>query len=280
MTGTDKNRQSWSVYADGACAPTNPGPCAWGTVVLGPETEPKFNSGFIGHGTNQIAELTAAIHGLAQVPKGAFVELVSDSKYVLNGLTIWRAGWQRNGFKNSKKEVIANLKLWQALYEVADTCQLTTRWVKGHSGDHFNERADSLATEALAKNKSLELCSASFKEPATGLSAEVANAISALSFVWESMHRGLNPFCNENGRHAGSSLQVFALKKPGQEPQCHIQWRDLQVTMGYTWPHNGSISRMISSTELKSFLLEGTSELVSLSVPLQDGGAPNVPQLN
>ena len=105
--------------------------------------------GFIGPGTNQIAELTAAIEGLSLVPLGAPVELVSDSLYVLKGLTEWRSGWERNGWKNSKKEPVANLELWKALFLVADDRRVTTRWVKGHNGDHYNERADALANKAL-----------------------------------------------------------------------------------------------------------------------------------
>ena len=83
----------WVAYTDGACAPSNPGPAAWGAVVIAPDGgEVAAHSGFIGHGTNQIAELTAAIEGLTRIPEGAAVELVSDSQYVLKGMTEWRAG--------------------------------------------------------------------------------------------------------------------------------------------------------------------------------------------
>jgi ribonuclease HI len=105
--------------------------------------------GFIGPGTNQIAELTAAIEGLALVPPGAAVELVSDSQYVLKGLSEWRAGWERKGWRNSKGDVVANLALWKTLFALADARKLTTRWVRGHNGDPYNERADALANQAL-----------------------------------------------------------------------------------------------------------------------------------
>ena len=76
----------WVAYTDGACAPSNPGPAAWGAVVIAPDGgEVAAHSGFIGHGTNQIAEITAAIEGLSRTPEGAMVELVSDSQYVLKG---------------------------------------------------------------------------------------------------------------------------------------------------------------------------------------------------
>jgi ribonuclease HI len=140
----------WIAYTDGACAPSNPGPAGWGAVLIEPGgSSPTEHYGFIGHGTNQIAELSAAIEGLARVPAGAAVELVSDSQYVLKGLSEWRAGWERKGFRNSKGDVVANLDLWRRLFALADDRQVSVRWVRGHNGDHFNERADALANTAL-----------------------------------------------------------------------------------------------------------------------------------
>jgi ribonuclease HI len=140
----------WTAYTDGACAPSNPGPAGWGAVVIAPDgTTETDHYGFIGHGTNQIAELTAAIEGLSLVPAGAEVELVSDSQYVLKGLMEWRSGWERRGFRNSKGEAVANLALWKRLFAVADARHVSTRWVRGHNGDPHNERADALANKAL-----------------------------------------------------------------------------------------------------------------------------------
>ncbi len=140
------------AYTDGACAPSNPGPAAWGAVVLNPAGEPVHaTGGFIGPGTNQIAEITAAIEGLALTPEGAAVELVSDSQYVLKGLSEWRAGWERKGYRNSKGEPVANLALWKRLYGVADQRKVSVRWVRGHNGDRYNEQADRLACAALER---------------------------------------------------------------------------------------------------------------------------------
>ena len=142
----------WVAYTDGACAPSNPGPAAWGAVVIAPDGgEVGAHSGFIGHGTNQIAEITAAIEGLTRTPVGAPVELVSDSQYVLKGLVEWRKGWERKGYRNSKGEPVANLALWKRLFALADERKVTTRWVRGHNGDYHNEQADQLATAALRK---------------------------------------------------------------------------------------------------------------------------------
>jgi len=141
----------WIAYTDGACAPTNPGPSGWGAVLIAPDGSGESDHfGYIGLGTNQIAELTAAIEGLALVPAGAEVELVSDSQYVLKGLMEWRSGWERRGFRNSKGEAVANLELWKKLFALADARRVSTRWVRGHNGDWHNERADALANRALA----------------------------------------------------------------------------------------------------------------------------------
>jgi ribonuclease HI len=141
----------WIAYTDGACAPSNPGPAGWGVVLTEPDGgKASEHYGFIGPGTNQIAELTAAIEGLQRVPAGAAVELVSDSQYVLKGLSEWRAGWERKGFRNSKGDPVANLALWKRLFALADQRKVATRWVRGHNGDVLNERADALANKALA----------------------------------------------------------------------------------------------------------------------------------
>ena len=142
----------WSVYTDGACAPSNPGPASWGVVVLPPSNGGiNEHHGFIGHGTNQIAEITAAIEGLSRTPAAAAVELVSDSQYVLKGLSEWRSGWERRGWKNAKGEPVANQELWRRLFALADQRKVETRWVRGHNGDRFNERTDELANLALAE---------------------------------------------------------------------------------------------------------------------------------
>jgi ribonuclease HI len=119
-------------------------------VVLAPDgQEVAAHSGFIGFGTNQIAEIKAAIEGLSRIPEGAEVELVSDSQYVLKGLSEWRAGWERKGWRNSKGEPVANLELWKQLFALADERKVVTRWVRGHNGDYHNEQADQLAVAAL-----------------------------------------------------------------------------------------------------------------------------------
>lgn len=138
-----------TVYTDGGCRPSNPGPAGWGIVVVDGDTVIEEAGGFIGHGTNQIAELEAAIQGLRRTPEGAAIELVSDSQYMLKGLGEWRRGWERRGWRNAAGEPVANKDRWQVLFALADKRTVRTRWVKGHNGDPFNERADRLATQAI-----------------------------------------------------------------------------------------------------------------------------------
>lgn len=137
------------VYSDGACAPTNPGPCAWGAVVIDEDGVIRNFKGFLGHGTNQIAEVSAALQGLLCTPIGADVELVSDSQYTLKGISEWRNGWIRRGWKNAAGDPIANKELWQRLFAAVDARAVRTRWVKGHNGNQYNEEADRLANAGL-----------------------------------------------------------------------------------------------------------------------------------
>lgn len=141
------------VYSDGGCR-NNPGPAGWGVVIVDADSGAVLEecSGFIGTATNQVAELVAAIEGLSRIPIGAAVELVSDSQYTLRGLTEWRAGWIRRGWRNSNNEPVANQDHWKKLYAVADKLKITTRWVKGHNGDHYNERCDALAANVIASS--------------------------------------------------------------------------------------------------------------------------------
>lgn len=140
---------SWILYSDGGTAPTNPGPSAWGAVLQSPAGEVRRMNGFLGQGTNQVAELSAALNGLRAVPEGAHVKLFSDSQYVIKGISEWRAGWQRNGWKNSSGKTISNLELWRALFTEVDKRRVEAKWVKGHADDPMNNLADELATAAI-----------------------------------------------------------------------------------------------------------------------------------
>lgn len=139
----------FTVYTDGACK-GNPGPAAWGVVIIQNGQIELKEGDFIGDATNQVAELAAAINGLSKVPFGSTVELVSDSQYVLKGLSEWRSGWERRGWRNSQGEAVANQEYWMKLFALADERKVTTRWVRGHNGDPMNELCDKLANRSIA----------------------------------------------------------------------------------------------------------------------------------
>lgn len=137
------------VYTDGACS-GNPGPGGWGWIV----PDGPWASGFSSDTTNQRMELTAALEALRQLDGP--VEVVSDSTYVVNCFQQgWWEGWLRRGWKNANKQPVANQDLWAPLIELyqqrAD--ELSFRWVKGHSGDPYNDLADRLAVDAAQRGE-------------------------------------------------------------------------------------------------------------------------------
>lgn len=95
-------------------------------------------------------ELTAAIEGLAAAPDGSDVVLVTDSAYVANAIKDrWFDGWQARGWRNSRRQPVANRDLWELLLEqLARHHSVQPTLVKGHAGHADNERADRLAQDA------------------------------------------------------------------------------------------------------------------------------------
>lgn len=134
------------IFTDGACK-GNPGPGGWGAIIRY-GTHEKEISGGDPDTTNNRMEMWAVIQGLNLLIEPCAVTIHTDSKYVLEGMTKWVAGWQRNGWKNASKQPVRNADLWHALIEAVDRHQVEWMWVKGHSGHIENERADRLASEA------------------------------------------------------------------------------------------------------------------------------------
>lgn len=140
------------VYTDGACA-GNPGPGGWGWAVA-PGGEPS-GSGGERQTTNQRMELQAvleALRALGAAAEAGPIEVVSDSTYVVNCFRDrWWAKWERNGWRNSKKEPVANADIWKPLIELVNAGDVRFRWVKGHSGDPMNDLVDQLAVDATPR---------------------------------------------------------------------------------------------------------------------------------
>ncbi len=142
------DRPDIRITTDGACK-GNPGPGGWAAILQWNGTE-KILSGAEAHTTNNRMEMTAALKALEALNRPAAVTLVTDSKYLLEGMTKWMHGWKRNGWHNAAKDPVKNADLWQALDRAAAPHRIRWEWVKGHSGDPLNERADALATAAIA----------------------------------------------------------------------------------------------------------------------------------
>jgi ribonuclease HI len=134
------------MATDGACK-GNPGPGGWGAVIRSGDKE-KTLSGGEKLTTNNRMELTAAIEGLKALKRPCRVVLSTDSRYVMDGLTKWLPGWQRNGWKTAAKQPVKNADLWQELVAAAAPHRIRWEWVKGHAGHPENERADQLASDA------------------------------------------------------------------------------------------------------------------------------------
>lgn len=132
-----------TVYTDGACS-GNPGPGGWAWAVPGGA----WAAGAEPRTTNQRMELTAALEAVRALPRP--LEVVSDSTYVVNCFRDrWWEGWRRRGWRNSKREPVANRDLWEPLVaEVVEGGGVSFRWVKGHGGDPMNDLVDRLAVEA------------------------------------------------------------------------------------------------------------------------------------
>ena len=138
------------IYTDGACS-GNPGPGGWGAVLRSGRSEKELHGGDPAT-TNNRMELMAAIVALEALKRPVSVTLYTDSKYLLDGITKWIKGWERNGWKTSAKQPVKNADLWRRLSEAMNSHDISWKWVKGHAGDPGNERADELARLGCAEN--------------------------------------------------------------------------------------------------------------------------------
>ena len=140
------------IYTDGACS-GNPGLGGWAAVLLYGRHKKEISGGEA-ESTNNRMELTAAIQALKQLKEDCQVDLYTDSEYLRLGITEWLGRWKRNGWKRSDKEPVKNQDLWQTLDEEVMRHEVHWRWVKGHSGDEWNERCDMLALAEIERIRS------------------------------------------------------------------------------------------------------------------------------
>lgn len=137
------------IYTDGACK-GNPGPGGWGALLRCNGHEKELCGGEA-ETTNNRMELLAVISALTTLTRPCTIILHTDSQYVKNGITTWIHGWKKNGWKTADKKPVKNVDLWQALDAAQQRHRIDWRWVKGHSGHEFNERADQLANQGVDK---------------------------------------------------------------------------------------------------------------------------------
>ncbi len=131
------------IYTDGACR-GNPGKGGWGAILRYKNTIKELHGGE--HDTtNNRMELMAAISALEMLKKPCIVHLYIDSKYVLDGITKWLPNWKKANWKTAAKQPVKNEDLWRRLDLAIQSHTIDWRWVKGHSGNQGNERADALA---------------------------------------------------------------------------------------------------------------------------------------
>lgn len=139
-----------TIYTDGGCYP-NPGPGGWGAVLLfvdGRGEHQKQLTGAEKMTTNNRMELSAVIHALEMLNQPCRVTLYTDSQYVKNGITEWIAEWMKNNWRTKAREDVKNRDLWERLHAATQRHIIDWQWVRGHSGNHYNEVCDQLATSA------------------------------------------------------------------------------------------------------------------------------------
>lgn len=135
------------IFCDGACS-GNPGPGGYG-AILRYDGRVKELSGGSRDTTNNRMELTGAIEALRQLKRPCKVLITTDSQYLVKGMTEWISGWQKKGWRNSKKEPVVNKDLWELLLDLTKSHTVQWKWVKGHAGHIENERCDQLARNGI-----------------------------------------------------------------------------------------------------------------------------------
>lgn len=133
------------IFSDGSSR-GNPGPGGWGAIVAHSGKVYELGDGEK-HTTNNRMELMGAIEALNSLKNvKESIILNTDSSYVINGITKWVFGWQKNGWINSQKENVVNRDLWEKLIEASKGKKIKWNYVGGHIGIHGNERCDEIAT--------------------------------------------------------------------------------------------------------------------------------------
>jgi ribonuclease HI len=167
MVSTERSRASGrlqndgavAIHTDGACS-GNPGPGGWGAVLRWRGLVREL-SGFEPATTNNRMELLAAINALETLKRPMRVLLFTDSNYLRQGITTWLPAWKNRGWRTADNKPVKNQDLWQRLEQALARHEVEWHWVRGHSGDPDNERADQLARAAISTGRAGDEASAS-----------------------------------------------------------------------------------------------------------------------
>ncbi|MCK5295152.1 MAG: ribonuclease HI [Arcobacteraceae bacterium] len=133
------------LYSDGSSL-GNPGPGGWGTILKYNDIIKELSGGEL-NTTNNKMELKGAIEGLKALKEPCDVEIISDSKYVVQGINEWLKNWIKNNWRTASKKPVKNLALWQEYVKISQQHKILATWVKGHAGHIENERCDTLARD-------------------------------------------------------------------------------------------------------------------------------------
>ena len=137
------------IYTDGA-GKGNPGIGGWGALLKYSKSTKELK-GYELETTNNRMELIAVIEALRAIKEDLKIEIITDSQYVKNGINNWIVNWKNNGWRTAAKKPVKNKDLWQELDDLVQNYRIKWKWVKGHSGDPGNERADQLANDAITE---------------------------------------------------------------------------------------------------------------------------------
>lgn len=141
------NHETIEIYTDGACS-GNPGPGGYGAILKYGEVEKEI-WGCERETTNNRMEMTAVIEALRLLSRPCKIRIVTDSNYVVKGMTQWIFGWVKRNWTNAQKKPVLNRDLWEQLLELCRPHDIEWQWIKGHDGHRENERCDKMARKAM-----------------------------------------------------------------------------------------------------------------------------------
>ncbi len=147
MSDSNEPLEKVALFSDGACS-GNPGPGGWGVILRFRGAEKELFGGERDT-TNNRMEMMAIIQGLEALKRPVAVDIFTDSKYVIDGMTKYMPTWKKNSWRTADKKPVKNIDLWERMLAAMVPHQLSWTWVKGHSGHPENERADALARRGV-----------------------------------------------------------------------------------------------------------------------------------